>query len=141
MIAHRLHHLFVVVETTWKVKTATAIVLRYKLTVDLVIASESCDRNLIENWVVQFRFAGNRFTEVPEGDLLLRFGKDGLHWWRWWRCWTLCRYNDNWSGCGGRGRCRWCGCWEQDAHLLILVGIGEKRILSWHGHWPRCHWW
>ena len=43
------------------------------LTVNLVIASESCDRDLIENGIVQFWFAGNGFTKVPESDLLFRF--------------------------------------------------------------------
>lgn len=56
-----------------KTKTMMAIDSLSWLTVNLVIASESCDRDLIENGIVQFWFAGNGFTEVPESDLLFRF--------------------------------------------------------------------
>ena len=56
-----------------KTKTIMAIDSLSWLTVNLVIASESCDRDLIENGIVQFWFAGNGFTEVPESDLLFRF--------------------------------------------------------------------
>lgn len=49
------------------------------ISVKFAFTCESRFRDLEENWVVQFRFASDRLTEVPEEDFLLRFGKDGLH--------------------------------------------------------------